>query len=464
MAVIASWAGAGLADATAVGTSTVGTGDTAFTTVTSGAFQVDTTGLHSPRIQMDQAAATAAELIWDSTVVGTSLTAWAARVYVELSAWPPSNGGRVLSAYTASNTLLWFCDLTTAGLLRLRNAGGSAVSTSASALPASTELRIEAVHNNGNVTVNVYTGDGTTVFTSVSSTGLGTGSGLEAVRFGMPATSPVWARLWLDEMAVANTAAEIGPVVTPPVTGTGSITATASLSGAGKKATSGAGTCAATGAMSAAGTKAARGTGTIAAAAALASTTAPHVVTAPAVPVFLPGVPVGTVPAEFNAKIRDPFTALLSPPTFRARRTSALTVAEGTVQALPWNTPDEDTYSGWASGAPTKYVVPDGWSGWWFCTAAVSLFGTGASGLVVIPSIAVNSGAPGLGVTYEGQEVFVPTSTSAVPKIAASSWWVYAAAGDFIELQLWYSTESAITAVDTTAGFECRLELTWDGV
>jgi hypothetical protein len=308
----------------------------------------------------------------------------------------------------------------------------------------------------------VYTGDGASVLTSVSSTGLGAGSGLEAVRFGMPATSPVWARLWLDEMAVANTAAEIGPA--PPRTGTGSITATAALTGAGKKATSGTGTATATGALTGAGAKAARGTGSITAAAALSSTTTPHVVTAPAVPVFLPGVPVGTVPAEFNAKIRDPFTALLKPPTFRARRTSSLTVAESTIQALPWNTPDEDPYSGWASGAPTKYTVPDGWSGWWHCTAAVSLFGTGAAGLVLIPSIAVNSGAAGIGVTYEGQEVFVPTSTSGVPKLAASSWWVYAAAGDYIELQLWYSTESAITAVDTTAGFECRLELTWDGV
>ncbi|MGI5418649.1 hypothetical protein [Actinomadura luteofluorescens] len=195
------------------------------------------------------------------------------------------------------------------------------------------------------------------------------------------------------------------------------------------------------------------------------SMTDPAQPTAPAVPVFLPGVPVGQdVVDVFNTQIRDPLTALLKPPVFRARRTSALTVAEGTVQALPWNTPDEDPYSGWASGAPTKFVVPDGWSGWWLCTAAVSLFGTGASGLVVIPSIAVNSGAAGIGVTYEGQEVFVPTSTSAAPKLAASSWWVYAAAGDYIELQLWYSTESAITAVDTTAGFECRLELTWDGV
>lgn len=409
MAVIASWSGTGLADGTGVTTSTAGTGDTAFTTATSGAAQVDTSGLHSPRIQVDQAAATAAELIWDSTVVGTSRTAWAARVYVELSAWPPSNGGRLLSAYTASNALMWFVDLTTAGLLRLRNAGGSAVSTSALAIPTATEMRIEAVHNNGSVTVNVYTGDGTTVFTSVSATGLGTGSGLEAVRFGMPSTSPTWPTFYLDEMAVADTAAEIGPVAPPEPPP--DIPATV----------------------------------------------------APEVPVFLPGVPVGSLPEEFNAKVRDPFTGLLAPPTFRARNTAGQTIAENIVQAVTWDTIDEDPYAGWSAGSPTRYTVPDGWAGWWHATANVSLSGTGATGLALIPSIAVNSGLPNLGSVYEGQEVFVPTGVAAQVKTVNSAWWVYAKPGDVIEVTLWYSTESTITAVDTTAGLECRLELIWDG-
>src|SRR5690606_38473618 len=131
MAIVASWSGLGLADGTPVTTSTAGAGDTAFTTVTSGAFTVAASGLHAPRLQVDQQAAPEAQLIWDSTVVGTSLTAWAARIYVELSGYPPSNGGRILSAYTSSNNLLWFVDFTTTGVFRLRNAGGSAVDTDA---------------------------------------------------------------------------------------------------------------------------------------------------------------------------------------------------------------------------------------------------------------------------------------------------------------------------------------------
>lgn len=216
MAVLASWSGLGLADGAAVGTSTAGPGDTAFTTVTPDAFTVDDSGLHAPRLQVDQQAATEAQLIWDSTVVGTSLTAWAARVYVELSDYPPSNGGRILGAYTAANTLMWFVDLTTTGVFRLRDSGGSAVDTDGP-LPLDTELRVEAVHDDGAVTVNVYTGDSDTLVASVASGGLSAGSALEAIRFGMPATSPVWPTLWLDEMAVADEATEIGPVPPPPV-------------------------------------------------------------------------------------------------------------------------------------------------------------------------------------------------------------------------------------------------------
>ena len=412
MTVIASWSGQGLSDGTAVTTSTTGTGDTAFTTVTSGAAQVDASGLHSPRIQVDQAAATAAELIWDSTVVGTSLTAWAARVYVELSDYPPSNGGRILSAYTASNTLLWFADLTTTGTFRLRNAGGSAVDSDGP-LPVDTELRIEAVHDNGDVTINVYTGDGDTPTATVTSTGLGAGSGLETVRFGMPATSPTWPTFYLDEMAVSNTAAEIGPVEEEEEPEEPEIPETV----------------------------------------------------APQVPVFLPGVPAGTLPDRFNEWIRDPLTGLLAPARFRARRTTALTLTENVVQAVEWDAAgiDEDPYAGWDSGNPSRYVVPDGWFGWWHATGAVSISGAGASGLVLIPSIAVNEGQVNIGVIWEGQEAFVPTG-SGQAKIVSSSWWVYAGPGDIVELILFYSNESSITAADTSDGFQCRLELIWDGV
>lgn len=245
--------------------------------------------------------------------------------------------------------------------------------------------------------------------------------------------------------------------------GTGEITATAALSGAGSKATAGTGSAAATAAGSGSGAKAVAGTGSITATAALSGAGTSPALTAPEIPVFLPGVPVGDVPAEFNTKIRDVFHGLLAPACFRARNTGGQTLTESTVQAVEWDQIDEDPFEGWDSDNPTRFVVPDGWYGWWWATAAVSLSGTGASGLVLIPSIAVNEGQVNIGVIWEGQEAFVPTG-SGQAKTVASSWWVYAAPGDVIELLLYYSDESGITAVDTTPGLECRLELHWDGV
>lgn len=190
-------------------------------------------------------------------------------------------------------------------------------------------------------------------------------------------------------------------------------------------------------------------------------------VTAPTVPTFYPGVPVGSVPAEFNAKIRAPFTALLSRPRFRARRTGALTVTENAHQYIAWDTIDEDSHGGWAAGTPGRYTIPTGWAGWWLVTANVSLFGTGANGLVLIPSIAVN-GASQTGVSggagWEGPEPWTTLGGSGIPKTCSATWRVYAVAGDYLQLDLYYSSESAIVAVDTTAGQECRMEIVWDGI
>lgn len=269
MTIVASWSGAGLTDGTSVGTGTTGTGDTAFDTVTASTFTVDTTGLHSPRIKVDQQAATEAQLIWDDTTLGT-LGAHAVRMYVELSAWPSGNA-RLLHAYDSTNALQWWMDVTSAGILRLRNAGGSAVDTSASGLPTSDEFRIEVVGDGtGNLTVNLYDGDGTTAFDTLTGTGLGTT--VQQIRFVTPSTSPTWPTLWVDELAVANTAAEIGPVVSPVPSGDGTITATSALAGVGTKTGIGTGAITATSAASGAGTKHASGTGSITATSTLSGT------------------------------------------------------------------------------------------------------------------------------------------------------------------------------------------------
>ena len=112
---------------------------------------------------------------------------------------------------------------------------------------------------------------------------------------------------------------------------------------------------------------------------------------------------------------------------------------------------------------PSRYVVQA--PGWYLVDAKVSLSGTGAANMVLIPGISVNFGShTGFGTLWEGTEHGVPTGASGQPKIGNGLWQVYCNIGDFIQINLFYSTESAITAVDTTAGLVCSIDLSFDGV
>ena len=184
----------------------------------------------------------------------------------------------------------------------------------------------------------------------------------------------------------------------------------------------------------------------------------------PSVPVFIAGTPGAQMPATMNSLVRDPLTFLLKPPVVRLRRTGALTVAESTHQFVAFDTADEDTYSGWSNSDPTKYTVQA--PGWYQVTVTTSLSGTGAAGLVMVADLAVNGAShTGVGANgWEGPVSYVPTGASTQPKIVNGLYEVYCNLGDIVQLDLWYSSESAITAVDTTAGFECSLRAVWSGV
>lgn len=180
----------------------------------------------------------------------------------------------------------------------------------------------------------------------------------------------------------------------------------------------------------------------------------------PDIPIFYPGT---DAVAALNT-MGQTLNSLLNPPIFRAERSTALAVAENTHQYIAWNTPLEDTAATWSAGSPSIYPAPA--SGWYHVQGAVSLSGTGATSLVLIPSIAVAGSSPiGAGAAgQEGMEPFVPTGLAAEPKVSAGSWYVYANAADAIQLDLWYSTESTIVAVDTTAGIRCRISIVGLGV
>lgn len=191
----------------------------------------------------------------------------------------------------------------------------------------------------------------------------------------------------------------------------------------------------------------------------------------PGVPVFYPG-PIADIPTQWNTGVGTPAgTAggvagtnnfMMNKPKFKARRTTALTVAAGH-QFVAWNAAgiDFDTYVGWDAATPSIYTIQA--PGWYLATARVSLSGTGASGLVLIPALAVNGSSPtSIGTNgWEGPECPVPVGASTQPKISNGVWQFYGRNGDQVQLDLWYSPESAITAVDTTAGRMPSFSLVW---
>ncbi|MCW2900429.1 MAG: hypothetical protein JWO67_2694 [Streptosporangiaceae bacterium] len=180
----------------------------------------------------------------------------------------------------------------------------------------------------------------------------------------------------------------------------------------------------------------------------------------PSVPVFYAGqAPTAQLNIMSNA-----FSFLLAKVAFRARRAATGTVTKNAHTLVPWDTIDEDPYTGWAAGTPTIYTVQA--PGWYLCTGTISLAGTGAAGTVLIPAFAINGGSQtGQGSSgWEGPEIFIPTGATD-PKCASGGWEGYCNAGDQITLDCFLSSEPAANLTwQTTAGAQSRIEILWTGV
>ncbi|GAA4059858.1 hypothetical protein [Actinomadura miaoliensis] len=272
MAIIAVWNGDGLADGTPVTTSTAGPGDTPFGLATGGAAVISASGSRPPRIQVDQQANTTAQFIWRSGVFGTR-TAYAVRGYLELTAYP-SVGTPILNAYGAGDTALrWRLDVTSAGIVRLRDASNTIVATAPSAIPIGVELRVEVVINSGAATARIYQGNSTSapLVDLAGTVGASTDTS-DSLRLSNPQTTPIWPRHYWDTIALSDTPAEIGPPAGSSVEGTGTITATAATSSSGVKVGMGTGSATAETSVTSSGAKHAAGAGAIAASAVVTGT------------------------------------------------------------------------------------------------------------------------------------------------------------------------------------------------
>jgi hypothetical protein len=60
--------------------------------------------------------------------------------------------------------------------------------------------------------------------------------------------------------------------------------------------------------------------------------------------------------ALLNSQIYNGLTYLLNPPIATLVQTSTQSLASSAATAITWPTPSVDTYSGWASGTPTRYT------------------------------------------------------------------------------------------------------------
>ena len=182
----------------------------------------------------------------------------------------------------------------------------------------------------------------------------------------------------------------------------------------------------------------------------------------PNVPVFIAQTPASQMVATMNSLVRDPLSFLLNKPIFRATRAASWTIAENVHQYVPWDTVAEDNYTGWSNGDPTKYTVQA--PGWYRCRGFISISGTGAANLSMVPAVAVN-GAAHTGVSNGGgwEGTYGPPPTGTQLKGQPGVWDVYCNLGDYIQLDLFYTTESAIVATDTTAGWQPAIEIVWTG-
>lgn len=220
MTILASWSGDGLTAGTLT-TSSAGTGDTAFSAINGTAPTIEEAGTRSPRIRVETTAGQSSSFQWGSAVLG-SLTAYAVRFYVEISAHNAGSWSLIFAA-DAGTTRAWELRIagtgagTGTGQLRLNNASNVQIASSGTnVLPTGSLVRIEAVASAGTVTVTAYTGETDTVIATVTGS---VGSTIDTIRVG-PINTTAVAPFYVDDLAVSDTATEIGPLDPPALTWT----------------------------------------------------------------------------------------------------------------------------------------------------------------------------------------------------------------------------------------------------
>jgi hypothetical protein len=224
---VRKWDGVGLADGVTVTTSTVGTADNAFSTVT-GTVTTALSGNHPARLRFDQQAAAQCLVQWGS-LSGLNLTQTAGRFYWTTPSTMPASEQTILSADGVSSTVAWSLRVAGTGSssrLRLRDKSNVQVGETSAGFSPNTTYRIEWLQTEDQMTVNFYVGDSSTYVESLVYNNTGSFNVvLQLLAFGYRTTSVQIGTSYFDDILLSsNPSTLIGPtpgslVLVSPVTG-----------------------------------------------------------------------------------------------------------------------------------------------------------------------------------------------------------------------------------------------------
>jgi hypothetical protein len=158
-----------------------------------------------------QAAGVAAGLQMD---LGSAQATTYGRMYVYLTAFPASEQA-VMKAFGPAFAQGWRIAFSSTGLLRVRDAAATLLTTSVASITTNAWWRVEwrvvsGIGTSGQITVNVYSGDSMTPATTYTNNACNTGASTNNYQFGPVISSPQMPLMYYDEM-VADNAGFPGP-------------------------------------------------------------------------------------------------------------------------------------------------------------------------------------------------------------------------------------------------------------
>lgn len=209
MPIVRNWSGDGLSPGTLT-TSSAGTGDNAFNTVTGGGITIVNSGERAPRIQF-AASDVLQRVTWNFAVQSELGLRWVE----ETPSVPTANQSvAIVQGLTTGQTVQSFrVERTNAGTLRLRNTANAIIGNdSAGSIPYGVPVRYEVqVTTGGVLTASAYSMSGTLYATTTAS---GAETTHDGIRIGGASNVVGNPTHFYDDIILTNTAAIVGPTTT----------------------------------------------------------------------------------------------------------------------------------------------------------------------------------------------------------------------------------------------------------